>query len=175
MKKLRAFSLVVCAAAAFIPATLRAQDAEVDSIAARALSQFISSWNAAASGDVKGRDLYRDLYWPDADLVDPSGSVWNDQEGIVQMHVDLWNTAFKGSVIKGSVRKARRLSPTVAGVDFDLELSMYKQAPSGAKESNGVVQAHLKMVMQKRDNAWKVITSQNTFFFGTPPAAPSRE
>lgn len=174
MRKIIAFSLAIAACAPASPAVAQVADAEVDSVAASGLSQFIAAWNSAAAGDVRGYDLYRDLYWPDADLVDPTGGVWNDQNGIVQMHVDLWNAPFKGSMVRGSVRKARRLSPTVMVADFDLELALFKPSSAGAREPAGAMNAHLKMVMQKRGAKWKVITSQNTFF-GNPPPGPPRE
>jgi hypothetical protein len=57
-------------------------------------------------------------------------TVWPNLEGqtaIVQMHVDLWNTAFKGSKVNGSVRKTRQLSPTHMVANFDMELSLFRE------------------------------------------------
>lgn len=171
MKKAAATGLAFLSVLVIEDATAQSQDAELRRAASNALSGFVASWNRAAKGDSLGYAQYRALYWPDADLVDPSGSVWNDQNGIVQMHVDLWNTAFKGSVIEGRLRKARRLSPTVLVADFDLTLTLVGPAPPGSPGAGGPVKAHLKMVMTKRGNKWKVISSQNTFFSGPPPAA----
>lgn len=156
-------------------ADVRAQssDPEVDKVASTALTTFIASWNRAAAGDSLGYSQYRSLYWPDADLVDPSGYVWNDQNGIVQMHVDLWNAPFKGSVVDGKVRKARRLSPTVLVADFDLTLKLAGPPPPSGPGSSGPVNAHLKMVMSKRGTEWRTISSQNTFFSNVPPPAPA--
>ena len=146
-------------------------DPEVDKVASTALSTFIASWNRAAAGDSLGYSQYRSLYWPDADLVDPSGNVFNDQNGIVQMHVDLWKAPFKGSVVDGKVRKARRLSPTVLVADFDLTLKLAGPPPPSGPGSSGPVNAHLKMVMSKRGTEWRTISSQNTFFSIAPPPA----
>src|SRR5258708_20855141 len=99
--------------------------------------------------------------------------IWNGQPAIQQMHVDLWHTAFNGSNVKGSVRKTRRLSPTLMIADFDLDLALFKQAPSGSKESNGVVKADLKHVMEKRGAVWKVVAAQNTFYSNIGPTFPS--
>lgn len=147
------------------------QDPEVEKVASTALSKFIASWNRAAAGDSLGYSQYRGLYWPDADLVDPSGNVWNDQNGIVQMHVDLWKAPFKGSVVAGKVRKARRLSPTVLVADFDLTLKLAGPPPPSGPGASGPVKAHLKMVMTKRGTKWRTISSQNTFFSDAPPPA----
>jgi uncharacterized protein (TIGR02246 family) len=135
-----------------------------------ALVRFVDSWNRAAAGDVQAPAHYGDLYWPDAELVDPSGMIWNGQPAIQQMHVDLWRTAFKGSNVKGKVRKTRRLSPTLMTADFDLDLALFKAAPSGSTQTAGVVKAHLKHVMEKRGGAWKVVAAQNTFYSDVAPA-----
>ena len=138
-------------------------DAEIVNAASDALTRFTESWNLAAAGDPQAPTRYGDLYWPDAELVDPSGMIWNGQTAIQQMHVDLWHTAFKGSNVKGSVRKTRRLGPTLVIADFDLDLALFKEAPSGGTPASGVVKAHLKHVMEKRGGAWKVVAAQNTF------------
>lgn len=151
-------------------------DTEVETVASSALSSFIASWNRAAAGDSLGYAQYRALYWPDADLVDPSGNVWNDQNGIVQMHIDLWNAPFKGSVVAGKLRKARGLSSTALVADFDLILKLAGPPPTSGPGADGPVKAHLKMVMMKRGNEWRTISSQNTFFSDSAPpaAAPGR-
>ncbi|MDP9177382.1 MAG: SgcJ/EcaC family oxidoreductase [Gemmatimonadota bacterium] len=171
MKRAAAAGLALLSALVTADATAQSQDPEVQSAASNALSAFIASWNRAAAGDSLGYAQYRALYWPDADLVDPSGNVWNDQNGIVQMHVDLWNAPFKGSVVDGKLRKARRLSPTVLVADFDLTLKLAGPPPPSGPGSGGPVKAHLKMVMTKRGSEWKTISSQNTFFSDSPPPA----
>jgi uncharacterized protein (TIGR02246 family) len=145
-------------------------DSEVRKAAADALAVFVDSWNRAAAGDPKAPADYGTQYWPDAELVDPSGKIWEGQPAIVQMHVDLWNTAFKSSNVKGSVRKTRQLSPTLMIADFDLELSSFREAPAGSAPENAAVKTHLKHVMEKRNGMWKVIAAQNTFESGPPGA-----
>jgi uncharacterized protein (TIGR02246 family) len=152
-------TLVACSGANRSPS----DDSEVRRTAAESLSVFVDSWNRAAAGDTKAPADYGTLYWPDAEPVDPTGMIWEGQPAIVQMHVDLWNTAFKGSRIKGAVRKTRQLSPTLMIADLDLELAMFAEAPPGSAPSNGVVKTHLKHVMEKRDDTWKVVAAQNTF------------
>ena len=170
MKKAAIAALLV---STFVTTDLWAQsaDAEVETVASSALSSFVASWNRAAAGDSLGYAQYRALYWPDADLVDPSGNVWNDQNGIVQMHVDLWNAPFKGSVVDGKVRKARRLNSTVLVTDFDLTLKLAGPPPPSGPGASGPVKAHLKMVMTKRGREWRTMSSQNTFFSDSPPPA----
>ena len=169
MKKPFAVCLAVLTACATVsrgPST----DAEIANAASDALTRFVDSWNRAAAGDAQAPANYGDLYWPDAELVDPAGNIWNGQPAIQQMHVDLWHTAFKGSSVKGLVRRTRRLSPSLMIADFDLDLALFKEAPSGSTQSNGVVKAHLKHVMEKRGAVWKVVAAQNTFYSNPPPA-----
>ena len=166
-------TLAVCLAALTGCATVNPApltDAEVVNAASDALARFVESWNRAAEGDVQAPARYGDLYWPDAELVDPSGMIWNGQQAIQQMHVDLWRTAFKGSKVKGNVRKTRRLSPTLMIADFDLDLALFKTGPSGSPQANGIVKAHLKHVMEKRGGTWKVVAAQNTFYSNVAPA-----
>lgn len=100
--------IMACASAPGVNAT--APDSQ--RIADDVLKVFVNSWNRAAAGDMQGSKSYGTLYWPDAELVDPSGNIWGTGSEIVQMHVDLWNTAFKGSTVTGAVRRTRQLSPT---------------------------------------------------------------
>lgn len=119
---------------------------------------------------MEGSKSYGTLYWPDAELVDPSGNIWRTGPEIVQMHVDLWNTAFKGSIVTGVVRRIRQLSPTLMIADFDLDLKVAGPLPPSIPNTNGIVKVHLKHIMEKRGAQWKVVASQNTFVSAPPPA-----
>jgi uncharacterized protein (TIGR02246 family) len=158
--------IMACASAPSVNGT--APDSQ--KIAADALKVFIDSWNRAAAGDMEGSTSYGTLYWPDAELVDPSGNIWGTGSDIVRMHVDLWNTAFKGSTVTGVVRRTRQLSPKLMIADFDLDLKVAGPLPPSIPNANGIVKVHLKHVMEKRGAEWKVVASQNTFVSG-PPAA----
>jgi uncharacterized protein (TIGR02246 family) len=140
------------------------EDSEMPKAAADALTVFTDAWNSAAAGDSAAPQAYGTLYWPDAELVDPTGRIWPDQHGIVEMHVELWNTAFKGSVINGTVRRIRGLSPTLMIADLDLALKLSGPTPPGILVTDGTVHAHLKHVMEKRNGEWKVLAAQNTFY-----------
>lgn len=146
------------------------EDSETRQAAADALTAFVDAWNRAATGDPQAPTAYGTLYWPDAELVDPSERIWHDQPAIVQMHVDLWNTEFKGSVVEGTVRRTPPLSPTLMIADFDLELALFGQAPTGGTVTNGVVRTRLKHVMEKRSGTWKVVAAQNTFYSDSLPS-----
>ena len=164
MKAIVTVALVLLTACATASTSSRSSDADFQDIANGALKTFVDSWNKAAAGNAEGPQSYGTLYWPDAELVDPSGNIWNGGPAIVQMHVDLWSTAFKASAVSGTVRNTRRLSPTLMIVDFNLDLKVAGNLPPTIPASNGVVKAHLKHVMEKRGAEWKVLAAQNTFY-----------
>lgn len=168
MNRIVPFSLLVLLACSG-PKTASSGDSETRDAAAAALAGFTDAWNRAAAGDSAAPQAYGSLYWPDAELVDPTGQVWPDQGAIVQMHIDLWSTVFKGSTVQGAVRRARRLSPSLMIADFDLTLTLPRSPPPGMPAVDGVVRARLKHVMEKRGSQWKVLAAQNTFQAGPPP------
>jgi uncharacterized protein (TIGR02246 family) len=171
MKAALALAIAFSAATVSSSSPAEAQaDAESQQVATDALKVFVDSWNRAAGGDAEGAHSYGTIYWPDAELVDPSGNVWNGQPAIIQMHVDLWGTAFKGSVVQGIVRRTRRLSPTLMIADFNLDLKVAGPLPPSIPSANGIVKAHLKNVMEKRGDEWKTVASQNTFYSESLPA-----
>lgn len=165
MKVARILGTVLMMACASAP--LAAPDSQ--KIADDALKVFVDSWNRAAGGEMEASKSYGTLYWQDAELVDPSGNIWRTGPEIVQMHKDLWNTAFKGSVVTGSVRRTRQLSPTLMIADFDLDLKVAGPLPPSIPNTNGIVKVHLKHIMEKRGAEWKVVASQNTFVSVPPP------
>ena len=122
------------------------------------VTRFVDSWNHADGA------AYGENYWPDAELVDPSGKILKGKAAIVKEHVDLWAGPFNGSRIAGVVRRIRMLGTNYMAVDCDVTLSGVRQLPPGSPpNSNGVLRNHLKHILEKRHGVWKVIEAQNTF------------
>ena len=73
--------------------------------AADALARaFADSWNRQ---DGVG---YGAAYWPDAELVDPTATIWDGQTAIAQMHVDLWQGPARGTgTLEGRATNQDRL------------------------------------------------------------------
>src|ERR1043165_1352876 len=127
---------------------------EASQAAQAMVSRFVDSWNSA-DGTAYGAN-----YWPEAELVDPSGVISRGKAAIVQEHVDLWAGIFKGSRIQGKVRRIRMLGPTFMMVDFDAELSGIRQLPPGSPaDAAGVLHNHLKHIMERRHGIWKVLAA----------------
>ena len=123
--------------------------------AAQLAETFASSWNS------RDGDAYGDAYWPDAELVDPSGQVWNGRVAIIQTHRDLWAGPARATQMTAVVRRVLALSPTLFVVDIDTSATGFFPPPPGAP--NGVVETRLKHVVERRHGQWKIIRSQNTF------------
>src|ERR1700680_1230304 len=133
-------------------------DDEAQAVAKAMVKRFVNSWNRADGA------AYGENYWPEAELVNPSGAIRSGRADIVQEHVNLWAGIFKGSRAAGKVHRIQRLGSNYMIVDFDVELSGVRQLPPGSPPiANGVLRNHLKHIMENRNGVWKVLSAQNTF------------
>lgn len=128
------------------------------------VDRFADSWNHADGA------AYGENYWPDAELVNPSGVISQGRDAIVREHVGLWSGIFERSRIAARVRRVRMLGPAFMMVDFDADLSGVRRLPPGSPaDAAGVLHNHLKHILERRDGKWKVIAAQNTFIAGPRP------
>ena len=138
-----------------------ATDPEHDRAAAQLAATFTTTWNA------KDGAAYGMAYWPDAELVDPSGRISDGRDAIVKTHEELW-TATGDTKASTTVRRVRSLSPTLMVVDITVVVSGFPAPPpGGTADAKGNVYANLKHVAERRGNDWKILASQNTFL---PPS-----
>ena len=125
---------------------------------------FTNSWN--------GQDgvAYGEAYWPDAELVDPTGQVWDGRDAIAGMHVHLWNGPARDTQVSAKVRRVRPIGAEAMVVDLDVDVAGFSPPPPGAAvHADGKVKAHLKHIVEKRAGDWKIAASQNTFVAALPP------
>jgi uncharacterized protein (TIGR02246 family) len=126
---------------------------------------FTSTWNA------QNGEAYGEAYWPDAELVDPTGQVWDGREAIVTMHVHLWNGPARRTQVSAEVRRIRPIGTDAMVVDLDVIVAGFSVPPPGAAvHADGKVKAHLKHVVERRAGDWKIAASQNTLVAAMPPA-----
>ena len=131
---------------------------EIRAIAQTFADTFATTWNS------KDGQAYGEAYWPDAELVDPTGTVWNGREAISDMHVALWNGPAHETTVTPSVRTDRSLGTSIAVVDLDVQVTGFSPPPPGAiADPGGAVHTRLKHVIEKRGEIWKIVASQNTF------------
>lgn len=131
---------------------------EIHQVAQHFADTFATTWN-----DNDGAS-YGKAYWPDAELVDPTGTIWEGREAIADMHVALWDGPARDTRVTASVRSVRPLSPTLAVIDLDVAVTGFSPPPPGAMaDADGAVHTRLKHVIERRDGSWKITASQNTF------------
>lgn len=137
-----------------------AKDGVQRSASERLAEAFANTWNQR-----NGRS-YGDAYWPDAELVDPSGQVWTGREAIIQTHVELWKGPASATHMTARVRRVQALSANFFIVDIDTAAVGFSPPPPGAPD--GIVRTRLKHVVEKRNGQWKILASQNTFVAAAP-------
>jgi hypothetical protein len=83
-------------------------DQEAEAAATAMLNRFVNSWNRADGA------AYGENYWPEAELVNPSGVIRSGRADIVQEHVNLWAGIKRGSVMRatGFIRYCRTAKET---------------------------------------------------------------
>ena len=156
MRSLLSVVLFFCASAcAQSTQTKLVTDKEAQAAAEQTIHRFVDSWNRADGA------AYGENYWPDAELVNPSGQIVSGRDAIAKEHVDLWNSIFKGGHMEAKLRRVRRLDASHIIVDFDPVLSDIAHPPPGAK--GNTIRTHLKHILEKRHGEWKVVAAQNTF------------
>jgi len=139
--------------------------AEMRSAAEQLARTFTDTWNS------QNGEAYGKAYWPDAELVDPTGQVWDGRDAIAAMHVHLWNGPARNTHVFATVRRVRPIGAEAMIVDLDVDVAGFSPAPPGAAvHADGKVKAHLKHVIEKREGGWKIAASQNTFVAEMPPA-----
>lgn len=118
---------------------------------------FAMTWNA------KDGPAYGTAYWPDAELVDPTGAVLDGRDAIVKSHEELW-AEMRDTTVSATVRRVRPLSPTLLVMDITVVVSGFPGPPPGATaDARGDVYTNLKHVAERRGEEWKILVSQNTF------------
>jgi uncharacterized protein (TIGR02246 family) len=115
-------------------------DAEYKAGAEQLAAAFATTWTAHDGPN------YGLAYWPEAELVDPSGAIWDGREAIAQMHVDLWN-ATGNTTAAATVRRVRPLSPTLMVVDITAVISGFPGPPPwrrGRRRRQGLHQSQAR-------------------------------
>ena len=139
--------------------------AEMRTAAEQLARAFTDTWNSQNGA------AYGEAYWPDAELVDPTGQVWDGRDAIAAMHVHLWNGPAQNTQVSAKVRRVRPIGTEAMVVDLDVDVAGFSPPPPGAAvHEDGKVKAHLKHVVEKRAGDWKIAASQNTFVAAMPPA-----
>lgn len=138
--------------------------AEMKTAAEQLARTFADTWNQ------QDGETYGEAYWLDAELVDPTGQVWDGRPAIAAMHVDLWNGPARDSRVSTKVRRIRPIGTNAMVLDLEIVVSGFSPPPPGASvDQDGCVKARLKHVVEMRAGEWKIAASQNTFVAAMQP------
>ena len=103
-----------------------APSVEMTTAAEQLARTFSDTWN--------GHDgaAYGEAYWPDAELVDPTGQIWDGREAIAAMHVHLWDGPANNTQVSAKVRRIRPIGTEAMVVDLDVDVAGFSPPPPGA-------------------------------------------
>jgi uncharacterized protein (TIGR02246 family) len=144
------------------PSTSNAQaDAEAE-IRALIASQA-DAWNRH---DAKG---WASPFVPSAEFINILGTQFSGKPAIEGITARIFASIFKDSHDSVTVRKVRLVTPELAVVHYEHEVSGYSALPPGIQPSEtgadgkGVLRTLMVYVLQKdADGAWKIVHGQNT-------------
>ena len=136
---------------------------EHEAVAKGLADTFVRTWNA------QDGQAYGEAYWADAELVDPTGQIWDGRDAIAAMHVALWEGPARTTQVDARVRRVRPVHANILVVDLEVDVRGFAPAPPGSVvQGDGTVKARLKHVVERRDSDWKIVASQNTFVAAVP-------
>ena len=109
----------------------------------------VSAWN---SGDATA---YSRHFAPGGSFTNIFGMVFDGHEAFQARHAETFATFFKGSSRVENIRQIRFVTPDVAIIDIDAEVSHFGDMPPGiAISSDRVLRTRLQQVFVKRAGQW---------------------
>jgi uncharacterized protein (TIGR02246 family) len=97
------------------------------------------------------------------------GMVMYGHEVFEKRHSEIFATFFKGTTGQGTIRRIRFVTPDVAIVDEDTEVTGIKAMPAGVTlGTDGVLRTRLQQVFVKRDGAWCIEAYHNVDLKSAP-------
>lgn len=112
--------------------------------------QMEAGWNT------KSGLLYAKPFAEEADYVVINGMYFKGRAAIEKSHQQIFDTIFKNTTVRLSIKQVRFLRPDVAVV----HVSGHRDAPANEKEL--VSDALMTMVMTKDKRGWRIAAFQNT-------------
>ena len=137
-----------------------------DAAIRKIVADQVVAWNA---GDGK---RYSEHVAADVSFTNIFGMVLYGRSAFETRHAEILSTFYKGIRKKQAIRRIRFVTPEVAIVDIDNELSGVQSLPGGlVVPPDGVVRTQLMEVFVRRHGAWEVEAYHNV---DVKTAAPAR-
>jgi uncharacterized protein (TIGR02246 family) len=105
----------------------------------------------------------------DCDFVNLRGIVLKGRAEIETSIIAALNGGLKGSQLSQTLRHLNLLTPDIALVDTDYDLTGIQGVLPGVAVIDGVLNTRLKYVAVRRDRHWHFIAAQNTIVLPAPP------
>jgi uncharacterized protein (TIGR02246 family) len=133
-----------------------AQAATDESSIRAIVAEQAAAWNA---GDASA---YARNLAPDASFTNLFGMVMYGAPAFAERHRQFLSTFYKGTTKHHSIRRMRFVTPDVALVDIDNEVSGVKAMPPGiAVPADGIVRTQLMEVFVRKNDRWWVEAYHN--------------
>lgn len=146
------------------PDAVSARPGDAAGVAAVAAA-WDAAWNAGDGGAIGA------LFVEDAEFVNGRGQVAVGAAAIGAQHAANLAGPFRGSHIRGTIRRITFLSGTTAVLDVDSELTGFVSLPPGTVATEpGVQRGRHKRVLVKRAGRWRIQLMQITTVAPTPSA-----
>ena len=130
-----------------IPTAALMQGLADERAVAKVIADRQTAWNA---GDAEG---YARLLTPDADLSSSSGQIARGRDAVIQLYLKQRAEVFAGATTAMTVVQTRLITPDVAIVDVDRELSNLNAGPAAPRARSTFV------LVKQADGRW-LITAQ---------------
>src|SRR5688572_8513604 len=142
---------------AIVNSALAQNNREADEAAIRENVKYMETgWNT------KSGALFAKPFAEDADYVVINGTYFKGRTAIEKAHQQIFDTIFKNTTVKLSIKQIRFLRPDVAVV----HVTGHRDAPENEKQL--VSDAIVSMVMTRDQQGWRVAAFQNTQVIASP-------
>jgi uncharacterized protein (TIGR02246 family) len=107
----------------------------------------------------------------DADFVNIRSDIFHGRDMIGKRHAMIFSGPFKGSHTTITIRHLTEVTPGVALIETDHEVTGFKFLPPGAvPTAEGVLKTRMKYIAVKQGEEWHLIAAQNTaILLAAPP------
>ena len=133
------------------------------------IDEFVATWNRRDAA------AWAAQFAMDSDHINVVGMLFEGQDENRRRHAEIFAGMFKDSTLQHHIRRLRFLSPEIALVDLDSEMSIIGPLPPAFAtisrrnaDGTAVMRSRMRHVMIKTDGRWQIVASQNTPIMGPP-------
>lgn len=124
---------------------------------AAVLADLDSAWQTHDAG------RWAAHYAPDARFINVAGMLMPDAGTLRSRMAEILHGIFRNSRHVGTLRYLRRLGPDVVLAEEEIEIRGFTGLPAGVRATEpGVLRTRMRHVLQRVDDRWLIIASQNT-------------